>query len=409
MGHAKTYLGFIDSIAGSAEAIEAEKRRLDQIIAELCERIRKPLTPQTVPGLLSYLALKELLRIAPGVGIPLSNFAGQARFLRGLCAAVRFDSTEPSDYLEPTELLALCDTLWSAIFHREMIEDPALAGVKDVDRRLHGITAMTSLLEAVQNDVCYIEDIEHRVERLFSPFSAQIIEPVLGLNTTDIIKGHRVVWSAIPQRLSAEVSEEEIDRFILDHPECGSINRKKMAHFCKLRDILLFRPGDLQHELGERASAFLEAFAFVPGEANLDLRTPYDDDIVRRRPFARIGDEMFMLVDPCYSSFSPPYRLIECFGTDKKISRLNKRRDKSLEDEAHALFSSVIAADTSFRNYWLPVGRNGDLAERDLLLLKSNCVFVIESKARPLRSVKRRRDKLARIATDVKCSIQEGY
>ena len=34
---------------------------------------------------------------------------------------------------------------------------------------------------------------------------------------------------------------------------------------------------------------------------------------------------------------------------------------------------------------------------------------MIESKARPLRSVKQRRDKLTRLATDVKCSIQEGY
>jgi hypothetical protein len=359
MSRAKTYFGFIDSIAGNVEAIEAEKQRLDQLIAKLCERIRKPLTPETVPSLLSYLALKELLRIAPGVGIPLSNFAGQARFLRGLCAAVPFDSPEPSADLDPAELLNLCDTLWSAMFHREMIEDPALSGAKDIDRRLHGISAMTSLLEAVQNDVCYIDDVEHRVERLFSPFSAQIIEPALGLSTIEIIRGFRVVWKAIPQRLSDNVSEAALDRFILDHPQCSSMSRDITARLYKLREILLFRPEDLRQELDERATAFLMAFAFVPGEVNLDLRTPYDDDIVRRRPFARIGDETFLLVDPCYSSFSPPYRLLECFDTEKKTRSLNKRRDKSLEDEASALFNSVVTADTSLRNYWLPVGRSG--------------------------------------------------
>jgi hypothetical protein len=430
MGHAETYFGFLDSIAGDAEAIEAEKQRLDQVIAQLCERIRKPLTPSTVPGLLWSLALKELVRIAPGVGNPVSNFAGHARFLRGLCAAVRFDSPEPSDDPTVDALLKLCDSLWSAMFHREMIEDPALIGVQDVDRRLHGITAMTSLLEAVQNDLCYIDDVERRVDRLFSPFSAEIIEPALGVNTTDIIKGFRAVWSAIPQRIEesqrlmqpakdlhaewekrfqAGASEAELDRFVVDHPERDDISKKMMAGQRKLNQILLFRPDDLGNGLAERATAFLDAFAFVPGEVNLDLRTPYDADIVRRRPFAKIGSDMFVLVDPCYSSFSPPYRLLECFETERKIQRLNSRRDQSLEDEAAALFNSVVKADTLLRNYFLPVTTSGNLAERDLLLVKHNCIFVIESKARPLRSVKQRRDKLARIATDVRRSIQEGY
>src|SRR5580692_506087 len=105
MERPQTYLGFLDSIAGNAGAIEAEKRRLDLIIAEVGEKIRGRLTAKTVPGLLWHLALKELERITPLVGLPLSDFAGHARYLRALCAGVRFESVDLSDDPKAEELL----------------------------------------------------------------------------------------------------------------------------------------------------------------------------------------------------------------------------------------------------------------------------------------------------------------
>jgi hypothetical protein len=76
-----TYHGFLDTIVGNADAIEQEKKRLDAIITEVAARIRKRLTPETLPGLLWCLALKELQRIGPLVGIPVSDSAGHTRYL----------------------------------------------------------------------------------------------------------------------------------------------------------------------------------------------------------------------------------------------------------------------------------------------------------------------------------------
>ena len=72
------------------------------------------------------------------------------------------------------------------------------------------------------------------------------------------------------------------------------------------------------------------------------------------------------------------------------------------------LFTRVVEPDVQLRNYYvqLPDGR---LAERDLLLKRGSCLFLIESKAKPIRSVRGRGDKVVRIASDVQESIQEGY
>jgi hypothetical protein len=428
MERPNTYYGFLDSIAGNTEAIALEKQRLDGAIAGISDRIRKGLTPTTVPGLLCHLALKEIARISTPNRIAVSDFAGQARYLRALCAAIPFDSVEPTEDPKATDILEHCDRLWSAMFHREMIEE--LISTTGIDRRRRAIAAMTSLLSAFQNELSYIEDVEHRVARIFSPFSAEIIEPALGISTADIIRGFDAVRRAIASRIEESASSiqwaealleesrerlgggathEEFDRLTHAHPQHEEITNNLLAGVRGLHRILLFSPDDLSKELDARAAPFLDAFAFIPGEANRDFRSPYDDDIVRRRPFAKISVANFVLLDVVYSSYSPAYRLLECFDTDRKMQRLNKKRDETLEEEAHDLFTSVVKPDAVFQNYYIRVGKHGHRAERDLLLVKGNCVVVVESKARPLRPVKQRRDKLTRIATDVKCSIQQAY
>lgn len=430
MQNSATYFGFLDSIAGNTEAIEREKQRLDTIIADIAGRIRGRLTPTTVPSLLWHLATKEIERISVPIGFPVTDFAGYTRYLRALCAAVPFRSVEPREDPKTEELFEQCRLLWTAMSNRETIVDLKNVGDRSLQRRQRRLVSMTSLLEALQGEILYFEQVEERVERLFAPFSTEIIEPKLGISTSDIVKGFDRVRRTIPERFErssdlmkparemmeewrkrsrAGATDEELDRFVFDHPTYEQMNNNVAASFREINRILLFRSSDFSDVLGERAAAFLNVFSFIPGEVNVDVRTPYDDDIVRQRPFAKIGTDEFVLMDVAYSSFSPPHRLLECFDTDRKLERLNKRRDKSLESEAARLFCEVINPDTILRSYCLPVGDSGSLAERDLLLLKDNCAFVIESKARPLRSVLQRRDKLTRIATDVEHSIQEGY
>ena len=54
------------------------------------------MTPTSVPGLLWDLAMREFQRMGPQMGKPVTDFAGQTRFLRALCAAVPFNSITPS-------------------------------------------------------------------------------------------------------------------------------------------------------------------------------------------------------------------------------------------------------------------------------------------------------------------------
>jgi len=296
-------------------------------------------------------------------------------------------------------------------------------------RHKFAMAALTSLLNAVQCELKYAEQVEERVRRIFTMFSAEIIEPKIGLTTEEVICGFQKVrstlsdrwnnamdlaqpmverWKEYGLRCNSGASASELDRF--GHAtETAEAGKKLMSSFDTLEHLLRFSPQDLASALGDRSKLFLAAFSFHPGEINQTLNSPNDEDEVRRRPFACIGDDCYVLLDVSYNAFAAPRRLLECFDTDRKRQRLNKRRDDALEDEAAKLFNQVVEPDLMLQNYYLPIEDGNRLAERDLLLLKNSCLILVESKAGPLRAVKGRNDKLARIANDVGKSIQEGY
>ena len=424
------YISHLSSIAGDRKAIEAEKKRLERIADELIKEIRAGITTATVPGLLWWLALNDIERTSKLVGIPVSNAAGHGRYLRALCASVPFSTHESNVDPHSEKLLERCEHLWDVIFFQEMIDDLICVDFEADERSRRNIASMTSLLEAVQGELVYVEQIEDRVERIFCPFSEDIIRPALGFTAEDAIRGFQKIreivgdrlnyahgrldkayelWEEFKQLADTEVTQEELDRFVYEHPAYDEVGKGLSDSFETFEQILLFRSTDLTEELGERSKAFLEAFSFVPGDTNLNYRFPHDDDAVRSRPFAKIDADSFLFVDVQYGSFSPPHRFRECFDTDRKLQRLNRRRDKSLEEEAVRLFCSVGDSELTLISYYIPFGQNGGHAERDLLILKNGTLFVVECKARPLRPVGARRDKLARIRDDVKRTIQEGY
>jgi hypothetical protein len=283
-----TYLGVLRTRIGDPAAIDEEKKRLDQIILNTGSAIKSRLTPTTVPGLLWHLALKEIERVSPLVGIPLSDFAGHARFLRALCAAVPFSSVRPADDPKTDELLASCGRIWTAILCREMLDDLKLTGEPTQTSQQFRMAAMTSLLNAVQGDLTYIEQVEERVRRVFAPFSGEIIEPVIGLTTDDVIRGFQKVRSVVEGRWNtamtlslpmierwkeygrlydAGASGEELDKFGRDR-QTGEAAEALGSAFDILDKLLLFIPEDLTPELGGRSGAFLDAFSFRPGEVN---------------------------------------------------------------------------------------------------------------------------------------------
>ena len=426
----QTYYGHIDSIKGNAEAIEREKLRLDKRIDRLVQRIERKLTPETVPGLLWSINLKELQHIEPLVGIPVSDLMGHSRYLRGLCAKVGFTTGVPNDDPETDELLKTCGTLWQAFFFREMLDDLKDLEATTDERQQRTIAGMTSLLSAIQGELIYAEQARNRVDRLFSPFSAEVIQPALGVSITEINAAFKQIRTIVPERLDAArqlmapvyehwesykqlaadgATEEELDHLMHNHPEHEEAGKQFAEGVQMMNECLLFTPDDLNAVTNGHAQDFLDAFAFNPGQENQSFQTPYDENVVRSRPFAKLGGGSYMLLDVVYCTFAPLRRLPDCFDTPKRVERLRKRRDSALEDEASRLFSSVLGGAESFRSYYLPVGPERKLAERDLLLISGDTALIVESKASPLRSVKKRRDKVSRLATDAKKTIQAGY
>ena len=426
----ETYYGHIDSIKGDVNAIDKEKLRLDKQIARLVQRIERKFTSETVPGLLWSLNLKELQRVAPLVGIPVSDLMGHSRYLRALCAKVPFTSGSPSQDPKIDELLEICGALWQAFFFRELLDDLKDLGGATDERQQRMIAGMTSLLSAIQGELTYAEQARNRVNRLFSPFSTEIIEPALGLTVAQINAAferiRRIVperldtarksmlpayehWEAFKQMAADGATDEELDHFMRHHPDHEKVGSQFADGVRTINESFLFKPSDLDEITQGRGANFLKAFSFVPGAENHDFQTPYDEDIIRSRPFAMLEDGSYLLVDVCYCTYAPLRRLPECFDTPKRMERLIKRRDAALEDEASRLFCSVLPNAEMCRNYYLPVGPDDKLAERDLLIIDGDTAFIVESKASPLRSVKKRRDKVSRLATDVKKTIQEGY
>lgn len=173
--------------------------------------------------------------------------------------------------------------------------------------------------------------------------------------------------------------------------------------------MFIFTSDQLDEATNGSGEAFLQAFSFTPGNVNIDYHTPYDADIVRSHPFARINDDTYLLVDACYCKMAPSYRLEQCFTNPEQIRRLRKRRDTALEEETLNLFSKTFVDASHLASYYVPVEGNSKYAERDLLIIQGESAFVVECKAAPLRSLGGRGDKIIRITSDVKKTITEGY
>lgn len=424
----ETYFSYLQKLIGKPNLIEREKTRLNTLIGEATSTLKARLTPNTVPGLLWELAMRDFRRMGPQIGQAVSDFAGQTRFLRALCAAVPFNAITPSDDPKTDELLEICDSLWSALFHREMLDDLKAPEASKTERHRFGMAALTSLLSMVQQDLIYVEQAEGRIRRNFGPFSKDIIEPEIGISVEQVLLGFKRVRSVLEERHNTAVEQmapmydryeewcrrsdagltaEELNAF--GHAdETAEAGKHLQSAFHKFERILLFTKQDLEPILGGHSKAFLSTFSFEPGEVNTEIDSPTTEDVVRKRPFAKLGGESCALLDIAYCSFAPLRRLLGCFDTDRKLQRLNKRRDVVLEEEAARLFIQVVEPDVQFRNYYIQLP-DGRLAERDLLLRRGSCLFLIESKAKPIRNVRGRGDKVVRIASDVQESIQEGY
>jgi hypothetical protein len=329
-----TYFLHIDSIKNDPGLIEEEKRRLDGVIITISSEIKSAITPSTVPGLIWALAWQEIERVVQTVEhlteAKISDFAGHARYLRALAAAVPFRSAGPSDDPRTEYLLGQCDALWSTIVHREMI-DTLNHRSKEEHKKRH-IAASMSLLGAFQLEIKYHDQAESRIRKLYEPFSPDVIEPALGLSVDEIVHGFRAVRETVGHRIdaigglmrpmhnkwhefqnlaSSNITDSQLESFVNDDPKRDQLANDFARGLETANAIMVFSPKDLEDVFGERAPRFFAEFSFTPGNVNMEFATPFDHDVVRSCPFARLPNEQFLLMDFYYSPFAPLYRLPE--------------------------------------------------------------------------------------------------
>ena len=423
------YFGYLQGIIGDDAAVDREKARLDIIISETSSRIKAAMSAQTIPSLIWHLTMKEIDRVRPLVGIPISDFPAHARFLRALAAAIPFDKGEVGDDPGTASLLESCEHLWHMLFFREMMDDLKGVGPTEKDANKRRIAALMSLLDAIQLESAYLDQAESRIQTQFGLFSREIIEPQLGLSVDEILVGFRFIRDEIPRRLQRakdlteplyrewqtfrQLPKAAALRYLRKSsradPQRERIVRSFMEGTQLINRFLILTRDDLQRILGNRAAQFFAAFSFVPGQVNCNVATPFDSDVVRARPFAKVTESEFLLFDLYYASFAPMYRLAECFEDSKQIQRLHRHRDKTLENAAEKLLAPVVGPSLQLANYYLAVGQRGQLAERDLLFFRDGILLLVESKAKPLRPISEHRGNVRKIESDVKASIQVGY
>jgi hypothetical protein len=428
----QTYFGYLDSIRHDDKLVQQEAVRLNQLAEEIVSELKSRITKASAPGLIWVLAFKEIERVTTTAHNPsetrVSDFAGHARYLRALCAATPFDSFDTSEDPHVEELLDLCNRLWFVITYHELLVNVGMNEATYSNKR--EIATLMSLLSAFQLESPYIEQAETRLRNIFGPFSNEVIEAAIGLSVDEIASGMKAASEMVRSRFSAAqelrlpvyekwkefgrlveqgVPDAEIDQFLEDVRANSDIGENFVKSHDVLNEILLFRASDFDEALGSKAETFLREFSFAPGTVNQDFRTPFDRDDVRARPFARLHDEKYLLFDMYYSPFAPLYRLEECFKDEPRRSRLLKRRDRVLEEDARKVIGSVTQEATIASKYYLPIGPNGTLSERDLFVFSAGAALVCECKARPLRDAADHRGNVRKIESDIKRSVQEGY
>lgn len=428
----QTYFGHLESIRTDTLAIEAEKRRLDDLIIETAKQIRLAITPKRAVAVIWALAAEEMARVNSMISNPtdhrISDFAGHSRHLRAIAASVPFNSWEAQSAPKLDDLFKLCESHWVWIGHRQMLD--TLAESTGPSYARHHSAASMSLLSAFQCEQSYTEQACSRVRRLYLNFSQSVVEPQLGVSVENICHGFSAVGDLIGDRVDAarelmrplhskhseyselaktDISDEELNAFVFDDPRHDEIAEKFIEGQDILAKLIVFTPEDLTPTIGEASADFLKSFSYVPRTINASYATPFDNDEVRARPFATMADGSYLLTEVHYAAFAPLYRLPELFSSGKQKQKLTKRRDDSLEEDAFGLLSKVIDPDKAYLNYYVDVAADGSAAERDVLLISGNIALVAECKARPLRNVGSHRGSIQKIDSDIRRTIQEGY
>ncbi|QEG22927.1 hypothetical protein [Mariniblastus fucicola] len=429
----KQYIDHLLSSAGNAEAIEIQQQRFDSVAEKISAKIKALLRPETVASIILQIGLRDIERHNVSTEFELSDFSGHARHLRALIATTNFSDRDSAVECEDIdELFEQCGLLWKVLADRSWIESLKPSNPAHPGDDTHRAAALSmSLLDTFQQEITYYEFVKDHILALFSDFSKQIIEPATSLCVTEVVHAFdHVLDYLIPERMNLirEASsvlyakheefkgaaqsftcDADMDKWIEEDPDRARLGNIFKERSRKIDSLFEFDVKDFEPVLGSKASAFLEFFSFIPNGTYEDYCYPLDNDIVRSRPFAELQDGKYLLFDMYRAGFSPLYRIPELFESDRQKQRLYKQRDKLLERDAAKYIGEVFRPDLQAESYYIPFSEEGKLAERDLLLFNNGTLLIVESKAKPLRSIGRHGANLVKIRDDIKATIKEGY
>ncbi len=198
----REYEVYLRTLAGKPAAIRLEKERLGVSIQESVARARSLLTPETAPGLIWSLGIKEIQRVSELVHIQVSNFAGHARHLRAVVGSIPFTTAVPSEDPKTEKLLSECDELWKSLFYFEMLGGLQRNFAEEHFRKRRVMAGLMSLLSAVQGEMNYAHQSFSRVRKTFGPFS-EVIEAAIGFSVEQAVLGIEEASKTVLSRLDA--------------------------------------------------------------------------------------------------------------------------------------------------------------------------------------------------------------
>jgi hypothetical protein len=378
---------------------EAELSNLVQVFSEFVSQFN-------TLDLLWHAGWLEIVRVQKMTGIQTSNVAGHLRFLREtLLTRPLQDQGKVPTAADFNHALDLLEQAWSCRFELEMNSARSQQRGGEHDQR--EAAAYTSLIQSGETEVAFVETVWKRLSRTLEPFEDSHVKPVFGCRSSGLAKAFERMRKVLSQKIErARQAFPVLDEATGLPPIPAS---KEPNPLTNAGAMFCFDEEEIDGLLGEvNPVAFRKAFVASFGGSEPSLAFPSDETTVQQKPFAIVASGIYVLLDPLHAKFAPTYVLPHLFAKDEDRKRYYERRDDVLEEDAIEEIANAVRGNKTLKSYYVKDDQ-GNLCEQDGLIIRSGDAFVIECKAKQMRSFARTRGNAIKGLSDFKKGIQYGY
>lgn len=380
--------------------VEDGRREADSLIA----RIKHTVTPAVGIGMLHTAALAEMSRNAQlSKKTTPSDLCGQARFLRGVVTSCTLDpdgvpERGPAMDTARDTILRCLEELWRTLFFVERLQAELVQQTTSAVRSQVDDANMAWSYGRTDIDMGYVAPVHDRCREVFGGLDNEFVRPTFGIGVERMLQGFSHLQEAMQSRMGDAVRQQRED----PSPERSVVLGELLASCLEFSTSDL--PGDWPES--ERA-AFFATFSMSSGQH--PLNRPGDDNPCVRHPFLRLSRDRFLLMDPIFCPYAPMRLLTHTAESAAWRARYLKQRDRVFEERAGRLLAEATAPFLHLRGVFLPVGKNGDLAEQDHIIIADGAAFFVECKAKRVRSPVVHEGNVAKVRDDMKASVQVAF